>query len=166
MSTVIVDGDATAFELRPPTDDLPPQRNLFTGNFSATVYALPYELELSKLFCAPMASTFRTVNRHHPLVREALASKYLEQWSELQEFANTAIHCLTAPETVGILLDSTLKIERQQRIAGYRYEEVDWASVIPELRPPYKIRTTNGEILEVAEEDFKRWASAPIDHDQ
>lgn len=162
MSTVILDGDAAALELRPPTDDSPPQRGLFTGEFSPTVYALPYALELSNIFSVQMVP-LRTVNRHHPIVREALNSKYLEQKSELQEFAKTAVKCLTAPETVGVLLDSTLKIERQQRIAGYRYEEVDWASVIPELRPPYQVRAANGEVLEIVEEDFRRWANAPVD---
>jgi hypothetical protein len=166
MSTVIVEGDAAALELRPPTDDLPPRRNLFTGEFSETVYSLTYALELSKMFCVQMAAPLRTVNRQHPLVSEALTSKYLEQKSELQKFAQTAVQCLTAVETAGILLDPTLKIERQQRIAGYRYEEVDWASVIPELRPPYKIRAANGEVLEVAEGDFRRWANAPVVHDQ
>jgi hypothetical protein len=163
MSTVIVDGDATALELRPPIDGLPPQRNLFTGEFSETVYCLPYGLELSNIFCVQMTAPLRTVNRNHPLVREALTSKYLEQKSELQEFAKTAIQCLAAPQTAALLMDSTLKIERQQRIAGYRYEDVDWASVIPELQPPYRIRASNGKVLEITEEDFRRWAAAPVD---
>jgi HD superfamily phosphodiesterase len=163
MSSVIVDRDSAALELRPPTDDLPPERHLFTGEFSATVYSLPYAIELSDIFSVHMDAPLRNVNRQHPLVKEALSARYLDQKSELQEFADVAVGCLSAPETARILLDSSLKIERQQRNAGYRYEEVDWASVIPELRPPYKIRRVNGEVSEIVEEDFRRWAAAPVD---
>lgn len=166
MSTVIVNGDLAALELRPPTDDLPPQRNLFTGAFSDTVYSLPYAVELRDIFSVQMDAPLRTVNRHHPLVNEAMTSKYLKQKTELQEFAIIAVQCLSVPETARILLEPTIKVERQQRIAGYRYEEVDWPSVVPELRPPYNIRTANGEVLEVAEGELRRWASAPIDNAQ
>jgi hypothetical protein len=159
MSTVVPIGDSTGLDLRPPIENLPPEANLLGG-----VYCLHYSLELATLFSVEMVAPLRTVNRYHPLVREAMTSKYVEQKSELQEFAETAIQSFTAPATIALLKGATSKIERQQRLAGYGFEAVDWASVAEDLRPPYTIRGSAGEILEITEEDFKRWAAAPIEN--
>jgi hypothetical protein len=151
-------------ELRYPTEpDSPPWLRLLTEAFSDRVYALPYSGEVAQFLSVHMLPTLRNVNRSNPLVLEALSVRYLEQKSELQEFADTAVRCLSASETAEILSGANTKIGRWQRRVGYLYENVDWQSVVPEMRPPYEIRMTNGATIEATAEDFLRWANAEID---
>jgi hypothetical protein len=136
--------------------------NVLSEAFSDSVYALPYGGEASQFFSVHMPVSLRTVNRNHPLVREALSVKYLEQKSELQKFVDTAVRCLSAPETADILSGTNTKIGRWQRNVGYLFENVDWQSVAMEMHPPYRIRTAKGDNIEATSQDFARWASAEI----
>jgi hypothetical protein len=163
MSTVVVRDEQTLLDLRHPMEpNSPPWLNILSGALSGNVYALPYGGEVSQFLSVHISTSLRTVNRNNPLVSEALSAKYLEQKSELQEFADIAVRCLSAPETADILSGANPKIGRWQRNVGYRFESVDWQSVIPEMRPPYRIRIKSGDSIEVTEQDFVRWANADI----
>jgi hypothetical protein len=163
MSTVIIKDGQALLDIRHPLEpETSPRLRVLSEVLSDSVYALPYGDGASQFFSVHMAAPLRTANRNHPLVNEALSVRYLEQKSELQEFAAAAVLCLSAPETAAILTGANPKIGRWQRRVGYLYENVDWQSVAAEMRPPYKIRTTDGDSIEAAAEDFVRWANAEV----
>jgi hypothetical protein len=164
MSTVIIRDGQALLELRPPTEsDSTPWQNVLSEEFSENVYVLPYGGDASQFLSVHMPVSLRTINSNHPLAREAISIRYLEQKSELQQFTDSAVRCLSAPETAEILSGANPKIGRWQRRVGYLYEDVDWQSVMIEMRPPYRIRRNNGDSLEATAEDFVRWANAEVD---
>jgi HD superfamily phosphodiesterase len=164
MSTVVIGDGQAKLELQYPTKpDVSPWLSVLTSRDN-NVYALPYSGEARQFLSVYLL--FRNANQYHPLVREALSAKYLEQKSELQEFADTAVRCLSAPETAEILSGANPKIGRWQRQVGYLYENVDWHSVPQELSPPYKIRMKNGQCIEVTGKDFIYWANAEVNLDE
>jgi hypothetical protein len=123
--------------------------------------ALPFDVKLDKFISVHMACP--CVNCDHPLVRTLMASRFLEERSELQKFAEYAVWCSKLPKTLDYLKDHKTAIRRWWKEAGCSYREVDWRSTSPELQPPYAIRAEDGEILQITGDDFARWADATVE---
>jgi hypothetical protein len=158
MSTVIIDGSTALLELRPPLQhDIAPNE-YFVGGGSHSVSALPYSSELQDFVSIHLP--YRNVNRSHPVIAEVLDSKYLEQPSPFQIFAQTLSHFLSDPEALQIIVDSTQQVTRWHKAVGGKYLDVDWQTVATNLHPPYKVRLMDGTTTSVTADHLQTWALA------
>lgn len=154
MSTIVISNGQVCLELRPPRDySLIPAENYVSGSM-----VLPYDGSISTLLS--VHSSFSNANHSHPLVKVALNSKLQENKSALEEFAIKAVACLSDVKLFEAEKDHNRL--RWERNVGFLYEDVDWNGINNELKPPYLVRNTNGEIVEITSEHFKQWTNVDI----
>ncbi|MBN1201936.1 MAG: ATP-binding protein [Anaerolineae bacterium] len=151
MSTVTIKNNSAILEIQSPTQpNTSPWEFVFNG-ITSHLILLPYSSEAQEFFSVHMP--VRSVNRSHPLVKQAQDARYREAPSDLQNFALSAIWTLSTQES----FDDSELTYGQLRL-GNRYKDVDWSRVDTRLHPPYTIRLANGEITKVTSEDFEHWA--------
>lgn len=154
MSTIVISNGQVCLELRPPRDyDLIPAEN-----YISSTMILPYDGSISRLLS--VHTSFNNANDSHPLVKVALDSKLQENKNALEEFAAKAIDCLSDIKLFEAEKDHNRL--RWERSVGFLYEDVDWNGINNELKPPYLVRNTNGETVEITDEIFKQWAKHEI----
>jgi hypothetical protein len=100
---------------------------------------------------------FPTANRKHPLTRVAYDARYARATNDLQRFATSFITCLA--QSVSSSKESPSLVEPgywQKRVA-HLYFEVKWDRYANDVKPPYKIWTSNKQWCEFGEDDLARW---------
>jgi hypothetical protein len=162
MSTLVLEGGVVRAELREPGE---PDRAPWESHFqfelgdpsSGVTYVLPYAGELRSMLCANSFVT--SVNREHPLVREALRAQYKVEKSEVESFAEAAVeHFSRSP------LESLVEgwpIDRDpMRYLGNLYLLAEREGIPPEMLPPYRLWSPRLGVVEIGEEQLQRWAAA------
>ena len=159
MGTVALRGSDAYIALRFP--DLPetrPGEFLLRSGLGRSLFALPYSGECRNYLSVHMAC--RCVNRADPLVREALNGQYLKQKNTAQAFASAAVVCFSDPKTVAFVINPAKPIDRWRKSIGSLYSEVEWVQYSEALKPPYRLRTSDGSDLEITHEVLLHWANA------
>ena len=106
---------------------------------------------------------FPSANRMHPLTKICHNSRYFSEKSDLETFAIAFVPCIS--KTVSSQKETpSLKMPRywHKRVA-YLYFEVDWARYDNNLKPPYKIWTSEKGWTEIGESDLACWRDSRND---
>ncbi|HEX5719587.1 MAG TPA: hypothetical protein VF179_25730 [Thermoanaerobaculia bacterium] len=153
MSTVVLSGQRPRLELRSPEDPDSAPAEYIVGLHFDWFILLPYSGDLHDFVSVHLP--LRNANRSHPIVKVLLESRWLEQKSGLQEFAKALVSILSQ----GSGFDSN---QYWQKKIGHLYRSVNWVSVAAEFHPPYKVFTSEGEVILVTNEVLESWADRPI----
>ena len=163
MSTLVLEGGAVRAELRHPTEtDRAPWEHAFQFELgdpsSGVTYVVPYAGELRGVLCAD--SFVSSANREHPLVREALRSQYTADKSDVGRFAEDAVRLFSDSISPQVVLEEWLVDRDTVRYLGNLYRLAAREGLPPELRPPYRIWSTETGTVEIDEGRLLRWAEA------
>ena len=100
---------------------------------------------------------YPTANRLHPLARLSHGARYVNEPSDLEEFAKAFVSCIS--ETVSAKKGSTsldLPGYWHKRVA-HLYFAVNWERYDNSLKPPYRIWTAEKGWFDFEEDDLVRW---------
>ena len=155
MSTVILTEMGPRLELRSPDQPDMAPAEFILGFTLDWIILLPYSGELREFVSVQLS--VRNANRFHPLAKVMLESRWLEEKSGLQKFADSLLYRLADLRKFELP-----RYQRWQKKIGHLYRGVNWEGVASEFRPPYKVLTSTGEVMFVTHDTLESWADTPL----
>jgi hypothetical protein len=155
MSTLSIGNGEVILNLSPPTQpDKAPVEFILNRDFPPFNFlTLPYLDSLVNVMT--VQSPITTANRNHPLVKYMLENQDVDKQSSLQEFAKSAVLCLSDKDTLDEF--DSKSPNRWMKYVAHKFFEVDWSKYNNELRPPYQIWLKNKGMIKITEKDFIDW---------
>jgi len=160
ISTVVLHNSQIFLEIREPAspDQSPWDFKLINGPISLPYVGLPEDTLAVQL-------PFSSVNRNHPLVREAIKGQYIQEQSELDIFSNLAVRRLS--ENIPLLVSFLDNLPQNgygysMCYLGRKYIMVDWSQYQKEFHPPYKVWSNDLGIIQINEHNLIKWAKSNI----
>lgn len=164
MSTLVLEGGAMRAELRYPDEpDQAPWEHALQyelGDTGAGVtYVLPYAGELCGVLCADYL--FSSLNREHPLVQKVLSSQYTAEKSDTGRFAEEFFYSFANHRALLAAAAEEGYADREElRYVGSLYRMAEREGMPANMRPPYRLWSSEFGMVEIHEEQLKRWAEA------
>ena len=163
MTTLVLKDGVVRAGLRHPTEpDRAPWEHAFQFELgdpsSGVTYVLPYAGELRGALCA--YSFVSSVNREHPLVQEALRSQYRAEKSYAGRFAEEAINLFSDSLSPPDILEEWPINKDIMRYLGNLYRLAVREGLPLEMRPPYRLWSSESDMVEIDEDRLLRWADA------
>ncbi|WP_019227204.1 ATP-binding protein [Sedimentibacter sp. B4] len=101
---------------------------------------------------------FRCINRNHPLTELAYKTQYETGAREIDEFAKSAVLCLSDSDTLKFLNSENTQVGYLMHRLGHLYNSINWAEYEDELAPPYKVWVDGKGSIEISSKELEHWA--------
>jgi hypothetical protein len=103
---------------------------------------------------------YPTANRRHPLAKVWYDSKYLHEKSDIQEFATSFVPCVAYAVSSSKNSPSLDQPGYWQKRVAHQYFAMDWKRYSDDLKPPYKIWTSQKGWTQIGENELAFWRDA------
>lgn len=154
VCSLTLENDRIVLNVSQPEDELMTAASrTITGDLKY-IQTIGYEGSARDLIT--VQASIKTANCLHPLVKECLKSPFN---GAISEFAHTFVGCIT--DLICSQNRSLDKPDRWMKMAAHLYFAVDWSKYQDEqLKPPYKIWIKNKGIVDITENQLKKWFSS------
>jgi hypothetical protein len=144
-----------------PENDSVANENDFVSVFTPPI-ALPYRDTVRTI--ASVVAPEKTVNCCHPLIRSAIDARFIEERTDVQTFATAMVWRICDPPTLSVVRGTKAPRFVEQYV-GSLFNAVHWNTGNQACRPPYIVRTEDGNLVEITAELLSSWADAQIQED-